>query len=70
MIFERYARLGSAPAPKRALTALVRKLKAEGITDKRGKPIDNYLYKLLNNPCVHRRGGAQRHVFRQAQGDC
>ena len=40
MIFERYARLGSAPAPKRALTALVRKLKAEGITDKRGKPID------------------------------
>ena len=39
--------MGSAPAPKRALAALVRKLKAEGITDKRGKPID--IYKVLNN---------------------
>ena len=48
MIFERYARLGSAPAPKRALTALVRKLKAEGITDKRGKPIES-IYKVINN---------------------
>ena len=47
MIFERFARLGSAPAPKRALTALVRELKAEGITDKRGKPID--IYKVINN---------------------
>ena len=42
MIFERFAQLGSAPAPKRAFAALVRKLKAEGITDKRGKPIDIY----------------------------
>ena len=47
MIFERFAQLGSAPAPKRALAALVRKLKAEGITDKRGKPID--IYKVINN---------------------
>jgi hypothetical protein len=47
MLFERYARLGSAPAPKRTLAALVRKLKAEGVTDKRGQPID--LYTVLNN---------------------
>ena len=47
MIFERYALLGSAPAPKRALTALVRELKAEGIVDKQGKPID--IYKVINN---------------------
>jgi hypothetical protein len=47
MIFERYVPLGSAPAPKRAFTALVRKLKAEGIIDKRGKPID--IYKVINN---------------------
>jgi hypothetical protein len=44
MIFERYAREGSAPA-------LVRALEAEGITGKRGKPIDKgYLFMLLNNP--------------------
>ena len=50
MIFERYAQLGSAPAPKRALAALMRKLRAEGITDKRGKPIDKAcLYRLLND---------------------
>src|SRR5262249_4870496 len=53
MIFERYARLGSLPA-------LVRELEAEGITGKRGKPIDkSYLYRLFNNPiyvgeAVHR----------------
>ena len=48
MIFESYARLGSASSPKRtALTALVRKLKSEGIRDKRGKPID--IYKVINN---------------------
>ena len=47
MVFERYARLRSAPLPKRALTALVRKLRAEGITDKRDKPID--IYKVINN---------------------
>jgi hypothetical protein len=39
MIFESYAQLGAAPAPKRAHAALVRKLKAEGIT----------LYRVLNN---------------------
>jgi hypothetical protein len=50
MLFERYAQLGSAPAPKRALAALMRKLRIEGITDERGKPIDKaYLYKVLNN---------------------
>jgi hypothetical protein len=48
MIFERYAQLGSAPAPKRAFTKLVCELNAEGITDKRGKPID--IYKVINNP--------------------
>jgi site-specific DNA recombinase len=43
MIFERYTRLGSA-------TELVRALRAEGITGKRGKLINKgYLYKLLNN---------------------
>jgi site-specific DNA recombinase len=43
MIFERYTRMGSA-------TALVRALRAEGITGKRGRLIDKgYLYKLLNN---------------------
>jgi hypothetical protein len=47
MIFEGVAQVGSAPAPKRALAALVRKLKAEGVTDKRGQPID--LYAVLNN---------------------
>jgi hypothetical protein len=47
LIFESYAQVGSAPAPKRALAALVRKLKAEGVTDKRGQPID--LNTVLNN---------------------
>ena len=43
MIFERFIRMGSA-------TALVRSLRAEGITGKRGKLVDKgYLYKLLNN---------------------
>src|SRR4030088_455717 len=43
MIFERYIRTGSA-------TALVRALRAEGITGKQGKLADKgYLYKLLNN---------------------
>ena len=43
MIFERFTKIGSA-------TALVRALRAEGITGKRGKLIDKgYLYKLLNN---------------------
>jgi hypothetical protein len=44
MIFERFAKIGSA-------TKLMLALKAEGITGKRGKPIDEgYLYRLLNNP--------------------
>src|SRR5262249_15478096 len=44
MIFERVAQLGSAHA-------VVRALKAEGITGKRGKLInESYLYRLLNNP--------------------
>ena len=43
MIFERFTKMGSA-------TALVRALRAEGITGKRGKLIDKgYLYKLLAN---------------------
>ena len=43
MIFERFLRVGSA-------TVLVRELAAEGVTTKRGKPIDKgFLYKLLNN---------------------
>ena len=43
MIFERFTKIGSA-------TALVRALRAEGVTGKRGKLIDKgYLYKLLNN---------------------
>ena len=43
LIFERFAKIGSA-------TALVRALRAEGVTGKRGKLIDKgYLYKLLNN---------------------
>ncbi len=43
MIFERFTRIGSA-------TTLVRSLRAEGITGKRGKLVDKgYLYKLLNN---------------------
>jgi site-specific DNA recombinase len=43
MIFERFAKIGSA-------TTLVRALRAEGVTGKRGKLIDKgYLYKLLNN---------------------
>jgi hypothetical protein len=43
MIFERFVKIGSA-------TALVRKLRAEGITGKRGKLVDKgYIYKLLNN---------------------
>jgi Recombinase len=44
MIFERLAELGS-------VTKLTLALKAEGITGKRGKPIDEaYLYRVLNNP--------------------
>jgi site-specific DNA recombinase len=43
MIFERFARVGSA-------TTLVRPLRAEGITGKRGKLVDKgYLYKVLKN---------------------
>jgi site-specific DNA recombinase len=43
MIFERFVKVGSA-------TALVRGLRAEGITGKHGKLVDKgYLYKLLNN---------------------
>jgi site-specific DNA recombinase len=43
MIFERFVKVGSA-------TALVRELRAGGITGKQGKLIDKgYLYKLLNN---------------------
>ena len=43
MIFERYLTVGSA-------TVLARTLAAEGVTTKRGKPINKgYLYKLLNN---------------------
>jgi len=44
MIFERLAEMGS-------VTKLILALKAEGITGKRGKPIDKgYFYQLLNNP--------------------
>jgi hypothetical protein len=43
MIFERFIKIGSA-------TALVRALRAEGITGKYGKLVDKgYVYKLLNN---------------------
>jgi len=43
MIFERFLRVGSA-------TVLVRELAAEGVTTKRGKPVDKgFLYKLLAN---------------------
>ncbi|MDX9859287.1 MAG: recombinase family protein [Rhodospirillales bacterium] len=43
MIFERFLGVGSA-------TVLARTLAAEGVTTKRGRPIDKgYLYKLLNN---------------------
>jgi site-specific DNA recombinase len=43
MIFERFVKVGSA-------TALVRELRAEGVTGKHGKLVDKgYLYKLLNN---------------------
>ncbi|MBV6488953.1 MAG: hypothetical protein GHHEDOFH_02930 [Pseudorhodoplanes sp.] len=43
MIFERFVKLGSA-------TALVKELRAEGITGKQGKLVDKgYVYKLLNN---------------------
>jgi site-specific DNA recombinase len=43
MIFERYLTVGSA-------TVLARTLAAEGVTTKRGKPINKgYLYKLMNN---------------------
>jgi DNA invertase Pin-like site-specific DNA recombinase len=43
IIFERFTKIGSA-------TTLVRALRAEGITGKRGKLVDKgYLYKLLNN---------------------
>jgi site-specific DNA recombinase len=43
MIFERFVKVGSA-------TALVRELRAGGVTGKQGKLIDKgYLYKLLNN---------------------
>jgi site-specific DNA recombinase len=43
MIFERFSRIGSA-------TTLVRSLRSEGITGKRGKLVDKgYIYKLLSN---------------------
>jgi site-specific DNA recombinase len=43
MIFERFAKVGSA-------TTLARALIAEGVKTRSGKPIDKgFLYKLLNN---------------------
>ena len=43
MIFERFLKVGSA-------TLVARALNAEGVTTRRGKPIDKgFLYKLLNN---------------------
>ena len=43
MIFERFVAIGSA-------TTLAKALVAEGVRNKRGKPIDKgFLYKLLNN---------------------
>jgi hypothetical protein len=43
MIFERFAKIGSA-------TTLVRALRAEGVTGRYGKLVDKgYIYKLLNN---------------------
>jgi site-specific DNA recombinase len=43
MIFERFVKIGSS-------TTLVRALRSEGVTGKRGKLVDKgYLYKLLNN---------------------
>ena len=63
MIFERFLRVGSA-------TVLVRELAAEGVTTKRGKPVDKgFLYKLLNNrayvgEAVHK--GAAYHGEHQA----
>jgi DNA invertase Pin-like site-specific DNA recombinase len=43
MIFERFVKIGSA-------TALVRQLRADGVTGKHGKLVDKgYVYKLLNN---------------------
>jgi site-specific DNA recombinase len=43
IIFERFIKIGSA-------TTLLRSLRAEGITGKRGKLVDKgYVYKVLNN---------------------
>jgi hypothetical protein len=43
MIFERFVAIGSA-------TTLAKALAAEGVLNKRGKPIDKgFLYKLINN---------------------
>src|SRR5437763_9342266 len=43
MIFDGFAKIGS-------VTTLARALRAEGVTGKRGKPVDKgYLYKVLNN---------------------
>ena len=43
MIFERFVEIGSA-------TVLAKALRAEGVTTKRGSPIDKkYLYRMLNN---------------------
>jgi DNA invertase Pin-like site-specific DNA recombinase len=43
MVFERFLRAGSA-------TLLARALNAEGVTTRRGKPVDKgFLYKLINN---------------------
>ena len=63
-IFERFAKIGSA-------TELVRALRDEGVRGKRGRLIDKgYVYKLLRQPGLHRRGGPQGHVLSgRAQGD-
>ena len=62
-IFERFAKMGSA-------TKLAQALAAEGVVGKRGKPIDKgVLYKLLEQPPLHRGGGAQgRKLSRRARG--
>ena len=64
MIFERFPKLGSA-------TALVRELRAEGVTSKRGsRSTRAILYKLLRNRRLRRPRRAQGHgLSRRARGD-
>ena len=57
MIFDQFARIGST-------TRLAQQLARDRVMTRAGKPIDKlFLHRLLRQPGLHRRGGAQGHAL-------